>query len=61
MSQHKNGYGNETTTFRTYGSIQYKWLIGMDAGRYADDHWHVRVCMHSDFSAKMTEQTIMIS
>ena len=25
------------TTFRTSGYIQYKWLIGMDAGGYADD------------------------
>ena len=38
------------TTFHTYGSIQYKWLIGVDAGRYADDCWHVCVHMHSGFS-----------
>ena len=35
--RHENGYRNETMTFCIYGSIQYKWLIGMDAGRYADN------------------------
>ena len=48
-------------TFHTYGSIRYKWLIGVDAGRYADDRWHVCVHMHSGFPAKMTEQTIVMS
>ena len=48
-------------TFQTYGSIWYKQLIGMDAGRYADDRQHVRVCMCSGFPAKMTEQTIVTS
>ena len=48
-------------TFRTYGFIWYKWLIGVDAGRYTDNCWHVRVCMHSGFPAKMMEQTIMTS
>ena len=48
-------------TFRTYGSIWYKQLIGMDTGGYADDHWHVCVCMCSGFPAKITEQTIMTS
>ena len=59
--RHENGYGNKTTTFHTYGSIQYKWLIGMDAGRYADDCQHVCVHMHSGFPAKMMEQTIVMS
>ena len=49
------------TTFRTYGFIRYKWLIGMDASGYADDCWHIRVHMHSGFPAKMMEQTIMMS
>ena len=49
------------TTFCTYGSIWYKWLFGMDAGRYADDHQHVHVHMCSGFPAKMMEQTIVTS
>ena len=52
--RHENGYGNEMT-FRTYGSIWYKWLIGMDTSRYADDHWHVHVHMCSGFPTKMIE------
>ena len=48
-------------TFRTYGSIWYKWLIGMDPGRYADNSWHIHVHMHSGFTTKMTEQTIVTS
>ena len=48
-------------TFRTYGSIQYKWLIGVDVGRYADNRRHVRLLMCSGFPAKMMEQTIMTS
>ena len=59
--RHKNGYGNETTTFLTYGSIWYKRLIGVDAGGYADDHQCVCVCMCSGFPAKMMEQTIVMS
>ena len=48
-------------TFRTYGFIWYKQLIGMDASGYADDCWHVCVCMHSGFPTKMMEQTIVMS
>ena len=48
-------------TFHTYGSIWYKQLIGMDASRYAEDHWHVCVHMCSGFPAKMMEQTIVTS
>ena len=48
-------------TFRTYGSIRYKQLIGMDAGGYADNYWHVCVCMHSGFPTKMMEHTIVTS
>ena len=48
-------------TFHTYGFIWYKWLIGVDAGGYADNHQCVCVHMHSGFAAKMTEQTIMMS
>ena len=59
--RHKNGYGNETMTFCTYDSIRYKWLIGVDAGRYADDCQHVCVHMHSGFPTKMMEQTIVTS
>ena len=59
--RHENGYRNEMMTFCTYGSIWYKRLIGMDASGYADDHWHVCVCMHSGFPAKMMEQTIVTS
>ena len=59
--RHENGYGNEMMTFRTYGSIQYNQLIGMDAGRYADNRWHVCVHMHSGFPTKMMEQTIVMS
>ena len=59
--RHENGYGNETTTFHTDGFIRYKWLIGMDAGRYADDCRHVFVHMCSGFPTKMTEQTIVTS
>ena len=59
--RHKNGYRNEMTTFHTYSSIQYKWLIGVDAGMYADNHWHVCVHMCSGFPTKMMEQTIVMS
>ena len=48
-------------TFCTYSFIRYKQLIGMDAGRYADNRWHVCVHMHSGFPAKMMEQTIVTS
>ena len=59
--RHENGYRNETMTFRTYGFIRYKWLIGMDASGYTDDRRHIRVCMHSGFPTKMMEQTIATS
>ena len=59
--RHENGYRNKTTTFGTYSSIQYKWLVGMDAGGYTDNCQHVCVCMCSGFPAKMTEQTIVMS
>ena len=61
VHRHENGYRNEMMTFCTYSFIRYKRLIGVDAGRYADDHRHVSVHMHSGFPTKMTEQTIMTS
>ena len=48
-------------TFRTYGSIWYKWFIDVDAGGYADDCWCVHVHMCSGFPNKMMEQTIVMS
>ena len=48
-------------TFHTYSSIWYKWLIGVDASGYADDRWHVCLCMRSGFPAKMMEQTTVTS
>ena len=59
--RHENGYRNEMMTFRTYSSIRYKQLIGVDAGSYADDCWHVWVHMCSGFPTKMMEQTIVTS
>ena len=44
--RHENGYRNEMTTFHTYSSIWYKWLIGMDAGGYADDCIGMFMCAH---------------
>ena len=41
--------------------FQYKWFIGVDAGRYADELSAVRLCMHSGFPTKMMEQTIVTS
>ena len=59
--RHENGYRNKMMTFCTYGFIRYKRLIGVDAGRYTDDHWHVCVHMGSGFPTKMMEQTIVTS
>ena len=39
----------------------YKWLIGMDASRNADEPSAVHLCMRSGFPAKMMEQTIVTS
>ena len=41
--------------------FKYKWLIGMDAGRNADELLAVCLCMCSGFPTKMMEQTIVTS
>ena len=42
-------------------NFQYKWLIGVDAGRNVDKPLAVHLCMCSGFPTKMMEQTIMMS
>ena len=42
-------------------NFQYKWLIGVDAGRNIDELLVVRLCMCSGYPAKMMEQTIVTS
>ena len=41
--------------------FRYKQLIGVDAGRNADELSAVCLCMCSGFPAKMMEQTIVTS
>ena len=41
--------------------LWYKWLIGVDAGRNADEPLAVHLHMCSGFPTKMMEQTIVTS
>ena len=64
MRVHQNAWGRVSQARKQNDDLSYfwyKWLIGMDDGRNADELLAVCLCMHSGFPSKMMEQTIMTS